>query len=212
MQTIKKNPTDYLHTDHLADLRKSGLSDDTILDVAIKSMSPAAMKKIFGCETYAKSAYEIPYPETDYSRYKIFYDDANRINPKTKKPRAKYLQRKDSGNHLYIPLKVMPILNNSDVPLYVTEGEKKALKGVQEGLHCIGLSGLWNWSNGNKELIPDFDLINFTGRTVYIVPDSDWLELDKQGYEKNLKQAVCELSKKLQERGAVVEIVQLPKE
>jgi len=102
------------------------------------------------------------------------------------------------------------------------------LKAVQDGLKCIGLSGIWNWSNGDKinpfdswdwrignedkKLIQDFDLINFTGRTVYIVPDSDWLELDKQGYEKNLKQAVCELSKKLLERGAIVKIVQLTKE
>lgn len=221
------NKFSHLSQDHYDDLKKSGLSDDAFLD-AIKSVSPADMKKIFGYETCAKSAYEIPYPETDYSRYKIFYDESNKINPKTGKPRPKYLQRKGSGNHLYIPPRVKSILGDPSIPLYIAEGEKKALKACQENLYCIGLSGLWNWSSRNKinpsdpwdwgigdkdkKLIQDFDLINFTGRTVYIVPDSDWLEPNKHGHEKNLKQAVWELAKKLQERGAIVKIVQLPKE
>ena len=81
---------------------------------------------------------------------------------------------------------------------------------MQEGLYCVGLSGLWNWSNGNKELIPDFDLIKLQGREVYIVPDNDWLQPNKHGYRKNLKQAVCQLADRLKARGARAFIIELP--
>lgn len=201
-----------MHPAHLADLRKSGLSNQAILDAGIRSVPPRDIDKIPGYATYAKSAYEIPYPEIGYSRYKMFYDEADKINPTTKKSRPKYLQKKGSMNHLYIPPKAKSILSDPAIQLYITEGEKKALKACQEGLHCVGLSGLWNWSAGNKELIKDFDLINFTGRTIYIVPDSDWLQPNKHGYGKNLKQAVYGLAEKLKGRSAKVFVVQLPEE
>ena len=96
------------------------------------------------------------------------------------------------------------------IPITITEGEKKALKGSQEGVNCIGLSGLWNWSDGKQELIKDFDLINLNGRKVFLVPDNDWLSPNKHGYEKNLKQAVYGLANQLMKRGARVFIVSLP--
>lgn len=218
-----------MHPCHLADLRKSGLLDKTISEAGIKSVRPEDINKIFGYETFAMSCYEIPYGD-GYSRYKIFYSETNKINPKTKKPRPKYLQKKGSGNHLYIPPKVKSILNDASIPLHIVEGEKKCLKGIQEGLNCIGLSGLWNWTNkkkfdiedkknwciggkeGWKELLPEFKFINFTGRTVYIVPDSDWTKPGKHGYPTNLKQAVCEFTGKIKERGGEVLIIELPQE
>ncbi|MFA5823054.1 MAG: DUF3854 domain-containing protein [Thermodesulfovibrionales bacterium] len=128
---------------------------------------------------------------------------------KDKKP--KYIQLKDSGNRLYIPTTVRSVLNDSAIPLHITEGEKKALKATQEGLFCIGLSGLWNWKNkGSEELISDFNQITLKNRAVYIVPDNDWLQPNKHGYAKNLKQAVYGLVIRLKERGARVFIVELP--
>lgn len=200
-----------LHPDHLTDLRKSGLSDETILEAGIKSATPGDIDKIFGYPTYAKSAYEIPYPETDYSRYRMFYDDANKINSLGEE-RPKYRAKKDSGNCLYIPVKARPILNDLSIPLYITEGEKKALKACQEGLCCIAISGLWNWKVKDRdELISDFDLITLDGRTVYIVPDSRFREPDRHGKQKNLWQAVYELAYRLIDKGAKVFWVELPK-
>lgn len=40
------NLFDHLHPDHLADLWKSGLPDETILDAGIRSLRPADIKKI----------------------------------------------------------------------------------------------------------------------------------------------------------------------
>ncbi len=95
--------------------------------------------------------------------------------------------------------------------LYITEGEKKALKAVQEGIFCIGVGGWWNWKNkGSDELISDFDFIRLDGRKITLVPDDDWQSLNKHGYGKNMKQAIYRLSKKLMEKGARVFIKELP--
>ena len=147
---------DNFSSDHLTDLKKSGLSDETILEAGFKSVRPADIDKVFGYETFAKSCYEIPYAETDNSRFKMFYGEVDRVNPKTGEDRPRYLSKKGTKNHLYIPFKVKPILNDLSIPLYITEGEKKALKATQEGLPCIAIPGLWNWKIKDKdELIPE---------------------------------------------------------
>lgn len=192
------------HPLHLEDLRRSGLSDKTIKQAHIKTVPPNDINRRLGFNIPGlTSCYEIPY-DKHFSRFKAFYDDT--INEK----RPKYIQRKESGNRLYIPPTVGPILNDSSKPLHITEGEKKALKATLEGLPCVGLSGLWGWSNGNKELIPDFDQITLKDRGVYIDPDNDWLQPNKHGDRKNLKQAVYELADRLKQRGARVFIVELP--
>lgn len=194
-----------LHPDHIADLKKSGLSDETILKADIKSVPPDMINKKLGFNiSDLTSCYEIPY-DKNFSRFKAFYRDHQ-----YDKKHPKYLQRKNTGNRLYIPPDVRPLLSNPDIHLCITEGEKKALKATREGLPCIALSGLWNWSNGTKELIPDFDQIALEGREVYTVPDNDWLQPNKHGYKKNLKQAVYQLADRLKKRGAKVFIVELP--
>lgn len=204
------NPFTHLSNEHYEDLRKSGLSDETILESGIKSLRPADIDKTIGYPTHAKSAYEIPYPETDHCRYRMFYGEEDKFDPRTGDERPKYRCKKDLGNHLYIPHKARPILNDLSIPLCISEGEKKTLKACQEGLYCIAISGLWNWSDGSKELISDFDQIALDGRTVYIVPDNDFLLPDRHGKPKNLKQAVYELAYELIDRGAKVSWVELP--
>lgn len=86
------------------------------------------------------------------------------------------------------------------------------MKACQDGLPCIALAGLWNWSDGSedKNLIPDFDKVTLRGREISIVPDNDWLSPDHHGEPKNLKKAVYEFAYRLIDRGAKVYIVQLP--
>ena len=193
------------HPLHLTDLRKSGLTDETIYNAAIESVRPEDINRELGyCLPGITSAYRIPYPGTDgFSRFRVFCEE--RGGPK-------YLQRKGSGNWLYIPEITRGVLDDVSVPIYFTEGEKKTLKACQEGLPCVGLSGLWNWKNKNsKRLIDDFNLIALSDRTVYIIPDNDWLEPDRHGYPKNLEKAVKELAYRLINKGAHVFIVKLPR-
>lgn len=211
---MTKPPISALSIEHYEDLRKSGLSDKTISESGIKSISHeyrivAEIEELLGfrppCSQNVKSAYSIPYPGTEHIRLKVFY----KIDEGKKQP--KYLQKRGVSNRLYIPDSIREVLQDASRPIYFTEGEKKALKACQEGLPCIGISGLWNWSNGKKELIPDFDLINFENRTVYIVPDNDFKLPARHGYKKNLEAAVRQLAIKIKKRGAKVFVVELPK-
>ena len=60
-------------------------------------------------------------------------------------------------------------------PLIITEGEKKALKACKSGLPTIAVAGVWSWRSKKKGVaaIPDFDLIDWKGRKVYLAFDSD---------------------------------------
>lgn len=199
-----------LHPLHYADLQKSGLSDETLIQQGIRSVRPKDIDRLIGYSIPGLiSAYIIPF-SAGYYRLKVFYASGQeRYADGRKKPR--YIQLKGSANRLYIPLPVFFILNDTSAPLYITEGEKKALKATQEGLPTIAITGLWNWKqSGTENLIPDFDLITWQGRTVYIIPDSDWLEAGTDGKPRNLKDAVLRLCWKLQKRGAKTNIVMLP--
>lgn len=205
------NKTILLAPLHHKDLSDSGLSDETIIEAGIESIPPSEISKRIGFDIFGlQSMYGIPYGN-GYFRYKAFYEE-NLAYFKDGKEKPKYLTAKGSQNSLYIPHKVRPILTDVSIPLYVTEGEKKALKAVQEGLNCIAISGLWNWKVKDKDdLIPDFDLLALDGRIIHLVQDNDWLEPDKNGEQKNLRQAVFGLAYKLIDRGAKVSWIELPK-
>lgn len=68
-------------------------------------------------------------------------------------------------------------LNDPSIPLYITEGTKKADCAISHRLCCIALLGVWNWrgtnSHGGKTALPDWDHIALNGRRCYIVFDSD---------------------------------------
>jgi hypothetical protein len=199
-----------LAPEHYADLHKSGLSDDTIRDAGIKSVPLDQINKKLGNNIDGIiSMYEIPFDD-NYSRYKVFYEQGKEFKKDgDKKP--KYLARQGSSNRLYIPAAAKSILDDVNIPLEIIEGEKKTLKACQGGLHCIGITGLWNWKvKDNYELIPDFNEIALDGRTVYLVPDNDWLLPNRKGERKNLKQAVHRLAYLLIDRGAKVYLRELP--
>lgn len=194
---------------HLANLKKSGLLKEFTQKAEISSVCPRDIPKILGPYLSQKvlSLLKFPYPHCDgFARYKCF--PAIRHKGRL----IKYWQPPGTGNHLYFPPAIENIFQDTSIPLYLTEGEKKALKAMQEGLFCIGLSGLWNWSDGAGDLIEDFNRIDFKSRTIFIVPDSDWLQPNIHGYKTNLRQAVNELAYRLIDRGAKVFIVELPQE
>jgi len=170
---------------HLEDLRKSGLSDESIIAAGFRTIPPGDIARHIGYDIPdVNSAYEIPF-DKDFSRVKVFYFPDRPPAPGEK--RRKYHQKQGKGNRLYIPvLRNNKILKDTQLKLYIAEGEKKALCASQHGFPCIGITGLWNWKKkGTDELIPDFDLIALNGREIYLVPDSDYR--DKR---KNLTQAV----------------------
>jgi len=191
-----------LDPDHLTDLEKSGLRDDTIRIMGTYSVCSADIPKLLGWNPEKiESALVLPYPGVDgFFRLKVFpgYKD-------NKGHTVKYLQPKDSSAHLYVLPSVRADLANPSVPLYFTEGEKKAAKAVQEGLACVGLGGLWNWiEKDTGKGINELDPIAWPDRKCIIVPDSDiWTRIE-------LQRAVYALGKELERKGGKVSVVVIP--
>jgi len=103
------------HPKHLADLRKSGLTDETISRAKIESIRPDRIGKELGYSLQnLESMYGIPYDD-QFSRYRCFYFEGT--------TGSKYLQVKNSVNRLYIPPNIVrDKLQDADATLYITEG------------------------------------------------------------------------------------------
>jgi hypothetical protein len=91
----------------------------------------------------------------------------------------------------------------NDAPIYICEGEKKTLAAHQAGMNAAGIGGLWNWLT-DGEPIDDLKLIEWNGRDVVIVPDSDVFQ------RQDLLRAVYALGRELRERGALVSVAKIP--
>lgn len=127
-----------------------------------------------------------------------------------KKAKAqRYGQPPQSGVYPYFPLNVgvdWTAVLGGDTPILVTEGEKKALAGCLVGLPTIGLGGVFNFMS-DGEMLPALDRINWKGRSVYIVFDSD--AADNPNIQAAEGRLASELSMK---RGAMVHVVRIPQD
>ncbi len=148
----------------------------------------------------------------------------------TIKEKAKYLSPFGRSNMLYfVPMTASDWLSKTSLPVCITEGEKKTLalwelawQGLSETALTprflpIGVSGVWNWrgtigktenAKGQRQdvkgVIPDFDLIEWRKRVVYIVFDANVKT------NEGVQAARRELCKELTRRGAIVRFVDLP--
>jgi Domain of unknown function (DUF3854) len=197
---VQASPDLPLDPDHLADLRRSGLTDTTIAAAGIRELMSVEFTARLGPRLAAEivSAYVIPYPGADgFERIKLFPPVS------TGNGTMRYHQAPGTAPRLYIPPLARAALADPTVPLHITEGEKKSLAADQAGLVCIGLGGLWNWLHDGQP-IKDLGRIDWYRRPVILTPDSEvWTRPE-------LRQPVYALGKDLQERGAVVFIEKLP--
>jgi putative DNA primase/helicase len=117
-----------------------------------------------------------------------------------------------SENRLDAHPRIQPQLKNVSIPLWITEGVKKADALISAGECAIALIGVWNFkgksrdplANGSSVLLADFDAIAFNGRTVYIAFDSDVMR------KTPVQQALARLTAILRQRGAHVFHIYLP--
>jgi len=190
-----------LHPEHLKDLQRSGLSDEIITKANIHSVPPDDIQKILG-KYYADrvdSLLAFPY-SNGFCRYKLFPSIKDKDGHK-----IKYFQPPGSGVHLYCPPGIKEEIADPSVPLSLVEGEKKSLKGYQEGIVAVGMGGVWNYKEkGSDELAPDFNNIPLNGRIVNLIPDGDYHK------NKDVQKAVLLLAQKLKEKNAIPYLVSLP--
>jgi len=203
---------------HLADLRRSGLSDQTIAACGFRSVEGAEVTRILcwkkGGEKL-KACLTIPFIGLDGKRL-----DYLRLKPdcplKDKKGRArKYESPKGAANRAYFPPLALDAVKDASRAIVIVEGEKKAAKAAQEGFPAVGLVGTYGWcikrqkgksgkSVGKWELLPDLAALPWKGRTVIIVFDSDAVT------NNNVRWAEWHLAATLKRHGALVKIVRLP--
>jgi hypothetical protein len=150
------------------------------------------------------NAYVIPFSDPrggwmDHVRVKVF------PTLTTEKGTIKYLQPRRSGVRIFFPLATLDAVLHSDAPLYIVEGEKKALAVAQTGLPTVGVCGIEGWHvAGSQRLHPDLDDVGLTRRVVNVVPDADWIT------KADVGRAVRRLGKALEERGAESRLVVVP--
>ncbi|HEY1439514.1 MAG TPA: DUF3854 domain-containing protein [Mycobacterium sp.] len=110
---------------------------------------------------------------------------------------------------LDFPPGVEPMLGDPTVPLWITEGVKKADCAVLHGLCSVGLIGVWGFlgtnSAGGKMALPDWrDVALNNGRRTIIAFDNDLLR------KPSVRVAMKALAGYLAYKGASVEYLCLP--
>jgi putative DNA primase/helicase len=203
---------------HIKDIEASGISIEQAEAAGIFSVPPDKIGKAFalcgwGNISDTQSMLAFTYRSLNGGgiegcRFKPF--PAVKFSDKGgREQERKYIQPKGSPNHFYLPVGVN--IKGSD-PIYLTEGEKKALSMTVHGFPCIGLGGIWNFRNGakgyhqegNKKLIKDFHLVNWRGREIYIVFDSDI------AVNPNIAKAEDALAQEILKAGGRVWLIRLP--
>jgi putative DNA primase/helicase len=196
-----------LHPNHLADLRRSGLTDETIRAAGITSEHDhrrlAVLLNRKSWPSKYGAAMVIPFRDAagDIVLRRVKPDNP----PLSKGKPCKYLQPGKTPIRPYIPPGVFDALDDPTVELIVTEGEKKSLAGTQWGFSTIGLTGVDCWHEGKSSLLlPDLQRVCWNGRKTIITFDSD-TETNEQ-----IKASERMLAAVLGHKGAVVRIAHLP--
>lgn len=124
------------------------------------------------------------------------------MDARTGRPR-KYETPYRSHVCLDVPLRVRGQLADPDVPLWVTEGARKADAAVSAGLCCIALLGVDAWMSDGHAL-PDWRDVALKGREVLVAFDSDAMT------KASVAGALARFTGWLEYRGASVRHVILP--
>jgi putative DNA primase/helicase len=183
---------------HLADLRKSGLTDETIQLHGLRSVPPTQIGPLLGWDSpRIQSAYLIPYPSLGEGGWLDHV--CLRLFPplETEHGTIKYAQPRRTPPRLYLPRLNRAAIMDAAVPLWVVEGQKKALALAQVGLAAVGIAGVEGWHvGGSRELLPEFAAVPLRDRVIEVVPDGD--------YESNpdVNLAIRRLADALRARGA----------
>jgi Domain of unknown function (DUF3854) len=100
-------------------------------------------------------------------------------SPRTTKAEKVVKYETPGGSRLVldVPPRVRAQLGDPDVPLWITEGVRKADAAASAGLACIGLSGVDGWrgtnGQGGKVALSSWNDIALNGRRIYLAFDSD---------------------------------------
>lgn len=205
---------------HLAELRASGLTDETIAANGVHSESdPKVVARLlnWGVPRAKLLGPVLAYPHFDRDGKPLDHATVKPDNPRDRGDKAgkvKYENPRRRPNRLYVPAAARAALLDPVADLFITEGCKKALAAAQHGFPCVSLPGVWNWvaprekKDGKKvgrlALNPDLAAVAWKGRRVYVCFDSD------AACNPDVARAERALAESLRRHGADVRVVRLP--
>lgn len=196
----------------LEKLESSGLTENDARRLKIKALEGNETKKLSVTFHHVGALY-IPYftPKGSESKfYRIRYLEAlPGFAGMVKKPQ-RYAQSPGTLNEVYLPPLMKrawgDVMSDTEVTLYITEGELKAACATARGLPTMGLGGVDVWRSQKRKLplLPQLEEVSWKGRKVVIIFDSD------AATNPDVVRAQRQLSKVLTERGAEPVIASLP--
>ena len=195
----------------LKDFRNSGINDNTINDYVSNNL----FQGVIGNLNYL---WQLFYPEFNKQEKSDYYTIRYNTDIIPNFEGGKYERPAGVPSRLFRPLHLHPeVIANKHKYLIITEGEKKAIKAVQEGFPCVALAGVWCWKQKpqnvessedliDADIIDDIKNTDFKGKTIYLCFDNDMWE--KIQVKKALYNFAAYL---ISEKKAIVKIIYLPK-
>jgi len=121
---------------------------------------------------------------------------------------VKYESPAGSSNRLDCPPRCQKMIGNPQVPLWITEGSKKADALASKGACAISVTGVWGFKGKNQfggiTFLTDWDYVTLKNRTVYLAFDSDIVT------KEPVRKALEHIGEHLKRKEAAVQIIQLP--
>jgi hypothetical protein len=182
-------------------LRSSAVSDEVIRAREYRTVrDPAVLRSLRFSVTPAKRVPGLLVPMYNVDGKLTSYQyRPDKPRKRDGKP-VKYETRTGGRNIFDVHPDRQPYLNDPAASIIFTEGVKKADSLSSLGYVTIGLAGVWCWrgrkDEGGTGPLKDFDSVNWQGRNVWIVFDSDGRE------NENVKGAAEALQNELLRRGA----------
>lgn len=212
----RKSKTEQLALDKLA---TSGLTPEDAKLLGVEYINDCSK---LNPKFQAVPGLKIPYfcPETgdplsarpkwpEFYRLRYLAQDTTSFDSQTETKGQRYTQPAGTGVCAYFPMNQedwADLIEDTDQPLIITEGELKAAKGCADGFPTIGLGGVFNFRSTQSAapFLPELELVNWAQRYVYIIYDSDFRT------NPHICQAINMLSEELMDRGAIPYYIGLP--
>ncbi len=192
---------------HREDLEKSGITEASRLDQAIRSVPPSEFNRLldFRAPPAVTSLMLLPYLDPAGRYFDMFQVKCFPPLVDADGHTTKYLQPRGTSPRVYFVRSVLPIVMDLTVPLYVVEGSKKAIAAAQLGFAAVGFAGIQGWHvRGSWRLLDDFYRVPLVGRRVELVPDGDIAT------NPAVEKGAADFAEALEAAGANVHVVQVP--
>lgn len=204
-------PAERLLPHHRALLRDSAVSRDVWIGRGYRSIKTATtLRKAGFSEVQSSLVPGLLIPVWDIHGRNTrcqFRPDNPRPDHQSGRPH-KYENLPGVGVALDVHPSVRTRVKDVSQALFITEGIRKGDAAATQGLAAVALYSVWNWrgtdESGALMVLPEWDEIPLSGRTVYIVFDSDVM------MKRSVKLALERLARVLRARRATVKLVYLP--